>query len=54
MTPTHKIISFRNGMRMREDYVFNWLEADTFVEELMASSMYDEVRIVKLEKENEQ
>lgn len=49
MKPTHRIISYRKGMNMREDHVFNWLEADELFEELMRSNMYDEVRVIKIE-----
>lgn len=51
MKPTHQLRGYRQGMVMVTEYAYNWLEADTKVEELLKTSMYDEVRIIKLDKD---
>jgi hypothetical protein len=38
-------------MIMMTEYAYDWLEADTKVEELLKTSMYDELRIIKLDKD---
>jgi len=52
MLPKYKVIALRKGMRMSTEHCDNWLEADQVAEDMLRNgSLYDEVRIIKLDNE---
>jgi hypothetical protein len=52
MLPKYKVIAFRHGLRMSTEHCDNWLEADQVAEDMLRNgSLYDEVRIIKLDNE---
>lgn len=48
----YKVVAYRSGMQMTSEYCYDWLEADQKAEDMMNCALYDEVRIVKLEKKD--
>ena len=55
MAPKYNVIAFRNGLRMLTEHCDNWLEADQVAEDMLRNgSLYDEVRIIKLDNEGKE
>lgn len=48
-----KVVAYRQGLVMSTEHCENWLEADQAAEEMLSrGSLYDEVRIIRINEEN--
>lgn len=49
----YKITAYRQGMQMGSEHCYDWLEADIKAEDMLKCGLYDEIRIVKIVKDDE-
>jgi len=54
MVPQFKVVAYRQGLVMSTEHCDNWLEADQVAEDMLKrGTLYDEVRIIRIDKDNE-
>ena len=50
-----KVVAYRQGLVMSTEHCDNWLEADQVAENMLRlGTLYDEVRIIKLDNEGKE